>query len=170
MKKARRLFEKAIKIDPENPVAHYNLANLFTSCNNPEGVIKEFEEVMRICDHTESFAQAEVFWSEAASSIYATCHDDSSESALVDKPTWVTGDPSKLLEMAKRACQGAPDDYHVWFMRAGAAEAVGELGQASKFYRKGRDVSDSQEVKDSFTREIERVRGLQQKQQRRRGR
>jgi len=31
MKKARRLLEKAIKLDTENPVAHNNLANVFHS-------------------------------------------------------------------------------------------------------------------------------------------
>jgi len=58
---------------------------------------------MRICDTMEPHDQTESLWSYAAASIYALWQDNSSESTVLDKPTWVTGDPSKLLEMAKRA-------------------------------------------------------------------
>jgi len=163
LKNARRILEKAVKLEPDFHLAHLNLAIVFDICRNSEDMIREYQVTMRL---TENDASLQDIWTRSVVSIYWACRGYGACPHFENKPNWCS-DPPKLFSLAQRACRGDPGSDQAWFMLGAACEALGEMKDAQKYYRKAEDLAESQELKDLFRRHIERARQLQQVQQQR---
>lgn len=168
-KLAHRLLEKAIKMTPENPCAHSNLAILYQKCNNSVGAINELLEVMRIAESggpkLAVYENEQLnFWCHAVTEIFHICYQyEASCSLLTNTPEWMK-DPKKQLEMSKSVCKEDPENPVCWLMCADACTKLGLLDEAIDKFLVAIEHADSQAMVERIRQEMEVVQ-LKREQQ-----
>jgi tetratricopeptide (TPR) repeat protein len=157
-KRERRSLEKAIKLQPELPIAHHNLAIVHCSSKNYKQAIDGYLETMRLVEATENpSADDDMFWGRSAASVFSML-SRFSECALIPKPDWMH-DSSKLIEIAMRAAGAVPDYNETWGMLGSALEPSDPL-RAADCYNKAAQVSEGEGNRQRFRGSAQRCVNL----------
>lgn len=106
MKGAKRSLENAIKLDPENPLSHHNLAIIFSNAGHYIGAVREFNETIllfkkRVAANTPCDAYMEM-WARFVVSNHALYRDNSGSLLGIPKPRYLA-DEEVMLICAKQA-------------------------------------------------------------------
>jgi len=159
--KARRKLEKAVKLEPENPVGHHNLALLYGSSLNVQESVEQYAEAMmliesRIITGARLTRDEEELWGRCAASIFASYQVSPAELSNVPKPSFML-DNKKLLGVAEQAAKFVPSYNEAWGMLGHALELKNEFRRSEKCYRKAERVSEGAGNKARFRVAAKRV-------------
>ena len=176
MKSARRKFEKAIKLDPDNPLAHHNIAIIFGDSGNYPGAVREYIETVRLIEmammaHMMEEADGGVrgdpddfameLWARSVISTHAIYRDNGGAVASVPRPKFLLEEDDDELELmmkcAKQATEIVPGYNESWAMLARAHELRGTFSESVKFYKKAARKSEQEANKTRFLNDAGRV-------------
>ena len=158
-KSAMHLYKKAIKIDPNNPLAHHNLATLYGHSGHYSGAIKEFTETILLIETGGLHEPYMELWARSVATTHALYRDRGGSLLSIEKPKFLTND-EVMLKCAEQASKLVPTYNECWAMLAAASEKMGDLGKSKEFYKKAAEVSEKRGNKEKFAREANRVGGL----------
>jgi len=154
--KEKKLLKKAIKMEPNNPVAHHNLAICLSNSHEYEESVKEFSNAMRLVGaKPPKYANANEIWARSAASIFAM-FTRRSECSCIQKPIWMT-DHKELELVAKRVVEVVPSFNEGWAMLGATLEDVNPE-RAIECYERAALVSEIDSNVTRFQQEAVRVR------------
>ncbi|KAL7539496.1 hypothetical protein ACHAWF_006423 [Thalassiosira exigua] len=159
-KDARRMYEKAIKLEPSNPHAHHNLATIFANSGHVAGAVTEFIETVLLIESGGMMYDSYLeIWARSVVSTHALFRDHGGALVHLNKPKFITND-DLMLKCARQASNIVPSYNECWAMLAGLAERRGEIDESVKFYKKAAKCSENKGNRAKFDREAKRVRKL----------
>mmetsp|Transcript_10683 Transcript_10683/g.23639 ORF Transcript_10683/g.23639 Transcript_10683/m.23639 type:complete len:470 (+) Transcript_10683:237-1646(+) len=160
MKGARRWLEKAIKLDPENPLAHHNIATGFSNSGHYSGAVLEYIETVKLIETGDLMYDPYMeMWARSVVSTHAIYRDYGGAVVSIPKPKFLVN-KELMLKCAKQASEVVPSYNECWAMLANLAEHKGDLGESKKFYEKAANKSENQANRAKYRREAKRIEEL----------
>ena len=122
MNGARQAYTKAIKINPEDPSAHHNLATVYSNSGHYVGAAKEYiKSVFLIEINGLMYEPYMEIWARSIASTHALFRDRGGALTGLSKPIFLTDD-ERMLACAKQASELVPTYNETWAMLALLAE------------------------------------------------
>lgn len=157
MNGARRLFTNAIKLNPDDPCAHHNLATLYSNSGHYVGAVKEFVGSVLLIESNGLMHEPYMeMWARSVVSTHALYRDHGGALVGLTKPRFLVDD-ERMLMCAKQASELVPSYNECWAMLALLAERGGDFGESKKLYEKAAMLSETRGNRDKFQREANRV-------------
>lgn len=157
MKGARRLLEKAIKRDPNNPLAHHNLATIYSNSGHYSGAVQEFIQTVLLIETGGMMCEPYMeMWARSVVSTHAIYRDNGGALVGLPKPKFLV-DEQVMLLCAKQASELVPSYNECWAMLALLSEKRGDLQESKNFYEKAAQLSEKEGNKMKFKREAKRI-------------
>ena len=154
---SRRLFRKAIKLDPDNPLAHHNLATVYSNSGHYVGAVNEFVQCVFLIESNGLMYEPYMeLWGRSVVSTHAIYRDHGAALVSVSKPRFLLDD-ERMQMCAKQASELVPSYNECFAMLALLAERRGSFGESNKLYEKAARLSEAKANRDKFQRAANRV-------------
>lgn len=151
-----RLWKKAIKLDPENPMAHHNLATLFSNSGHLSGAVREFTETILLIETGCMQRPYMEMWARSVASTHALYRDNGGALVSIPKPKFLVNE-EVMRKCAKQASELVPSYNECWAMLAAVAEQRGGFEESKKMFKKAAELSEREGNRAKFNREAKRV-------------